>query len=133
MPETIERTGYLLRLTPYSDSSSMALALGEEGYFSFAVRGLSSPKSPFRSFMFPLTKVRFLLAKGKGDKLSLKEGSPFSKPPFGKSLEEMAFLKGWITGEQLRRMASAMSGNQYGQYLLKIAEGGREKYLKKRI
>ena len=48
-------------------------------------------------------------------------------------LEEMAFLKGWITGEQLRRMASAMSGNQYGQYLLKIAEGGREKYLKKRI
>ena len=92
MPETIERTGYLLRLTPYSDSSSMALALGEEGYFSFAVRGLSSPKSPFRSFMFPLTKVRFLLAKGKGDKLSLKEGSPLSKPPFGKSLEEMAFL-----------------------------------------
>ena len=36
-------------------------------------------------------------------------------------LEEVAFRKGWISAGKLRMLAGPMSGNQYGQYLLKIA------------
>ena len=35
-------------------------------------------------------------------------------------LEEIAYRKGWITREELRRLAEPMRGNQYGQYLLKL-------------
>ena len=38
------------------------------------------------------------------------------------SLEEIAFRKQWITKEQLIDMANTMSKNEYGQYLLRIAE-----------
>lgn len=37
-------------------------------------------------------------------------------------LEEIAFRKGWITAERLRELAKPMIKNQYGQYLIKIAE-----------
>ncbi|MDE6861912.1 MAG: glucose-1-phosphate thymidylyltransferase, partial [Alistipes sp.] len=35
-------------------------------------------------------------------------------------LEEIAYEQGWITADELRRSADEMSGNQYGQYLLKL-------------
>lgn len=38
-------------------------------------------------------------------------------------LEEIAYVKGWITADSLRRTAVPMSKNQYGQYLLKLVEG----------
>ena len=38
-------------------------------------------------------------------------------------LEEIAFQKGWISADKLRELAGPMSKNQYGQYLLRIAEG----------
>lgn len=38
-------------------------------------------------------------------------------------LESIAFEKGWISAEDLRRLAQPMIKNQYGQYLLKLAEG----------
>lgn len=37
-------------------------------------------------------------------------------------LEGIAFRKGWITTDQLRELAKPMLKNQYGQYLLKLAE-----------
>ncbi|MCI7750124.1 MAG: glucose-1-phosphate thymidylyltransferase, partial [Bacteroidales bacterium] len=37
-------------------------------------------------------------------------------------LEEIAFCKGWIDEEQLRRNAEPMKKNQYGQYLLSLLE-----------
>ena len=37
-------------------------------------------------------------------------------------LEEIAYRKGWITAERLRELAKPMIKNQYGQYLIKIAE-----------
>lgn len=37
-------------------------------------------------------------------------------------LEEIAYKKGWITPQQLKELAKPMIKNQYGQYLLKIAE-----------
>lgn len=37
-------------------------------------------------------------------------------------LEGIAFRKGWITAEALRRIAQPMLKNQYGQYLLKVIE-----------
>lgn len=38
-------------------------------------------------------------------------------------LEEIAYGKGYISNEQLRKLAQPLSKNQYGQYLLKIADG----------
>lgn len=37
------------------------------------------------------------------------------------SLEEIAFRKGWIDADQLRRLAMKMSANDYGRYLLNLA------------
>lgn len=37
-------------------------------------------------------------------------------------LEEIAYNNGWITKEALRQIAQPMIKNQYGQYLLKLAE-----------
>lgn len=37
-------------------------------------------------------------------------------------LESIAFEKGWITVEKLREIAEPMRKNQYGQYLLRLAE-----------
>lgn len=37
-------------------------------------------------------------------------------------LEEIAFKKGWITKEQLRKLAEPMAKNDYGKYLLHITE-----------
>jgi glucose-1-phosphate thymidylyltransferase, short form len=37
-------------------------------------------------------------------------------------LEEIAFRNGWITARKLRELAVPMAKNQYGQYLLKVAE-----------
>ena len=39
-------------------------------------------------------------------------------------LEESAWSNGWITKDDLRRIAEPMKKNQYGQYLLKIADLG---------
>lgn len=37
-------------------------------------------------------------------------------------LEAIAFRKGWISAEKLRTLAAPMAKNQYGEYLLKLAE-----------
>ena len=37
-------------------------------------------------------------------------------------LEGIAFRQGWITAEKLREVAEPMKKNQYGQYLLKLAD-----------
>lgn len=41
-------------------------------------------------------------------------------------LEEIAFEKGWINEEMLRKTAEPMAKNQYGQYLLKIANNSQQ-------
>lgn len=38
------------------------------------------------------------------------------------SLEEIAYKKGWIGKDQLLKLAAPLSKNEYGEYLLKIAE-----------
>ena len=38
-------------------------------------------------------------------------------------LEEIAFKKGWITRDQLLKAAQPMAKNDYGQYLIRLAEG----------
>ena len=46
-------------------------------------------------------------------------------------LEEIAFRQGWIDAEKLKELAKPMSRNQYGQYLLRVAEeGSRELNIK---
>ena len=39
-------------------------------------------------------------------------------------LEEIAFRNGWISEEKLRKLAAPMIRNQYGQYLMKVADEG---------
>lgn len=41
------------------------------------------------------------------------------------ALEEIAFRKGWIDARQLRTLAQPMSQNDYGQYLLNLADNGQ--------
>ena len=38
-------------------------------------------------------------------------------------LEDIAFANGWISAEHLREVAMPMAKNQYGQYLLQLADG----------
>jgi glucose-1-phosphate thymidylyltransferase len=45
-------------------------------------------------------------------------------------LEEIAFQKGWISAEGLRELARPMAKNQYGQYLLRLAEEGKNELKK---
>ncbi len=40
-------------------------------------------------------------------------------------LEDIAFRKGWITAEQMERLAQPMLKNPYGQYLLKVVQDAR--------
>ena len=40
-------------------------------------------------------------------------------------LEDIAFANGWISAERLREIAAPMAKNQYGQYLLALANGER--------
>lgn len=44
-------------------------------------------------------------------------------------LEGIALRQGWITAEKMREVAQPMIKNQYGQYLLKLADefSGKEK------
>lgn len=42
-------------------------------------------------------------------------------------LEALAYEKGWITAEKLRELAVPMMKNQYGRYLLKIADSKRNR------
>ena len=42
------------------------------------------------------------------------------------ALEEIAFRKKWIDADDLRRLAMPMTGNDYGRYLLHLAENGVE-------
>ncbi len=37
-------------------------------------------------------------------------------------LEEIAWLKGWISSERLRELAEPMKGSTYGEYMIKLAE-----------
>ena len=37
-------------------------------------------------------------------------------------LEEIAFRQGWISAERLRKLAEPMAKNQYGRYLLRLAQ-----------
>ena len=47
------------------------------------------------------------------------------------SLEDIAIRSGWITPDQLRETARPMAKNQYGQYLLRIADEMEQKEAKK--
>lgn len=38
--------------------------------------------------------------------------------------EEISYIHGWITREELIRIGESMKKNEYGQYLLKVAENG---------
>lgn len=38
--------------------------------------------------------------------------------------EEIAYLNGWINKDQLREMGNRLHNSEYGQYLLRIADGG---------
>ena len=38
-------------------------------------------------------------------------------------LEDIAFENGWISADRLREVAMPMAKNQYGQYLLQLADG----------
>ncbi|WP_439242057.1 glucose-1-phosphate thymidylyltransferase RfbA [Lonepinella sp. BR2474] len=40
-------------------------------------------------------------------------------------LEEIAWRNGWLTTEQLETLAKPMAKNRYGQYLLRLAKGGK--------
>ncbi len=40
------------------------------------------------------------------------------------ALEEISFRKGWITAQQLLALAEPMKKNQYGQYLIRLANNG---------
>lgn len=40
-------------------------------------------------------------------------------------LEEIAFKKGWITADELLKVAQPMAKNEYGKYLIKLAEEQR--------
>ena len=40
------------------------------------------------------------------------------------ALEEVAFRRGFIDASQLRRLAEPMMANDYGRYLMKLAEDG---------
>ena len=40
-------------------------------------------------------------------------------------LEEIAWHNGWISNDDLKRMAESMRKNQYGEYLLKLVESGQ--------
>ena len=40
-------------------------------------------------------------------------------------LESIAYEEGWLTSEEIRRIAKPMEKNQYGQYLLKMADNER--------
>jgi glucose-1-phosphate thymidylyltransferase len=40
-------------------------------------------------------------------------------------LEEIAYLMGYITAADVRRIAEPMRNNSYGQYLLRLVEGSR--------
>ena len=37
-------------------------------------------------------------------------------------LEDIAFRNGWISADKLRELAAPMAKNQYGQYLLRLAD-----------
>ena len=37
-------------------------------------------------------------------------------------LEEIAFRQGWISADKLRELARPMAKNQYGQYLIRVAD-----------
>lgn len=41
-------------------------------------------------------------------------------------LEEIAWHNGWISSDDLKRIAEPMKKNQYGEYLLKLVESGRQ-------
>jgi len=38
-------------------------------------------------------------------------------------IEEIAFRNGWISAEQLKKLAEPMKKTEYGKYLFKLAEG----------
>ncbi len=40
--------------------------------------------------------------------------------------EEIAFTRGWITADELRRQGEALAKNDYGRYLLHLAQEGRQ-------
>ena len=48
-------------------------------------------------------------------------------------LEEIAFKKGWIDSERLREVAKPMAKNEYGKYLLRLADGLKRKKKEKRL
>ena len=41
-------------------------------------------------------------------------------------LEEIAYRRGYISADELERLAVAMKGNSYGSYLLQVLEEGRD-------
>jgi glucose-1-phosphate thymidylyltransferase len=48
-------------------------------------------------------------------------------------LEEIAFLLGYIDAEQVRKLGAEMASNDYGRYLIRLAEHGPDPFDKMRI
>ena len=59
---------------------------------------------------------------------SLSEASPFIEVIEKRQglkvacLEEIAYKRGWIDKEQLKKLAEPMAKNDYGKYLLRLCE-----------
>ncbi len=66
-----------------------------------------------------------------GTHLSLSEASSFVQAIERRQalkiacLEEIAWRQGWISGDDLRRLAAPMAHNDYGRYMLKLADQQR--------
>ena len=90
MARTLNKKGYLLRLSPYKEKDAMALILGPEGYASFLVRGAYYELSKHRPSLIELSYSEFLLDVGRGDKLSLSESKALASPRLENDLPLLA-------------------------------------------
>lgn len=79
---------------------------------------------------FSLFKAGFDKTLSRGTHDSLSEASTFIEVIEKRQglkvacLEEIAFKQGWISREELRQTAKPMAKNNYGQYLLRLADEG---------
>jgi glucose-1-phosphate thymidylyltransferase len=65
------------------------------------------------------THEDMLLASNFVQTIELRQGLMIACP------EEIAFRLGWISADQLRALAEPLAKNNYGRYLIRIAEDGR--------
>lgn len=73
-----KRIGIVTRLSSFKEADAMINAIGEEGFFSFAARGIKKPKSKNSSAVQPLCLSEFSLFYTDSNKASLKQASPIA-------------------------------------------------------